>query len=113
MFIYTSEKNKDGAHIEIKKDNIKILDTFVNFGRNDYLKNKDYWFSCLTYKQFNVKELRLSYRTKYIIDYEFCNSANLLEKNLLSINNFIFNNLNNLCKFVESDISCACYEKID
>jgi hypothetical protein len=44
MFHYTSEKNEHGAHIKIYQDNIKILDTFVNYGPNEYLKNKNYWY---------------------------------------------------------------------
>jgi hypothetical protein len=113
MFIFTSEKNEHGAHIKIYQDNIKVLDTFVNYGPNEYIKHKNYWFSCLTYKQFNVKELRLSDRTEYIIDYEFCKSANILETQLFKINNFIYNNLKNLCKFVESCVSCAYFDKIE
>jgi hypothetical protein len=117
MFLFTKEKNKDecAEYIKVFKDNIKVLDTFVNYGINEYdfTQSKNYWFSCLTYKHFNVKELRLSYRTKHIINYEFCTSVNYLKMIIKNINDFINNNLQNLCEFVESDKTLAYYDNIE
>jgi hypothetical protein len=109
MFLFTREKDECGAEIKVFQDNVKVLDTFVRFENNQKV---NYWFSCLTYKDFNVKELRLSDRTEYIIDYEFCTSANKIKNKLAEINHFIHLNLHYLVRFVKSDISCAYFDKI-
>lgn len=118
MFLFTREKydNDIADHVKVYLDNIKVLDTFVNYRPNLYEdnNNKNYWFSCLTYKQFNVKHLNLSFRPDYyIIDYEFCKSVNYLNIVLKNINDYIKNNMKTLCELIESNVPYAYFEKLE
>lgn len=90
-FLFTCEKNEYGASVKVFHDEEKVLDTFVNYGKNwfDLEQKNNYWFSSLTYKHFNVKELILSNRTEYIINYEYCKSVNELKKHITLINDYI------------------------